>query len=509
MPDVASAVALIQARVTVRSAGGQSWTHVLSEGASLTVGAAEDCEIRLQDDGVAEMHCMVGVTNGKAWIRDCYSPSGTLVNGRRVTETKVTPDDEVKVGPCCLSFSFDDKPSTSDTSFTTPSRSTAQKADPSPRVAERLATPQATGPRNGETAPAGHDPLGRNSVAGQTEADDASGMAQLRDELDQALEQIVELRGQLKRQRGQQVSRSATPAADPFQQEMIDLLRDEVSQLQAELAARDAQLAELEQLTPDETDTPQGAPASEGLLDRLEQLLDELDRKDEHLRSLEDLLRTAEEATKAEHEERAQLEAWVADIEQRFGARESEWEATVTELRRQLDERTSERDRAEGALEEAACDSQADAGDLHERLVRNLREQVAGLERRLAESERQAAGPSPRPAESPEGGSPAYVQAKVDEQLRAERVELARERAALARAQAEFERARQQGPGADDDAAGPASASWATGLDSSQRIRALREHLKDVHDEETKQRQSRGLSGRIASLWRRIEARDD
>ena len=141
--------------------------------------------------------------------------------------------------------------------------------------------------------------------------------------------------------------------------------------------------------------------------------------------------------------------------------------------------------------------------------MENLRQQVASLEHRLAESERQKKGFESQLGEASEGGSAVYVQAKVEEQLRAERVELARERAALARAQEEFEQSRRQvgAPGAEGDNVSPET--WSAGLDSSQRIRALREHLRDVHDEETKQRRNRGLSGRIASLWKRLETRDD
>jgi chromosome segregation ATPase len=317
--------------------------------------------------------------------------------------------------------------------------------------------------------------------------------------LDGALTEIADLKNRLKRQRTQSTAPQARASAgDPFDQEMLELLRDEVTQLQGELADRDARLAELAQGVPSDAEALMALPTSEGLLDRLEQLLDELDRKDEHVRSLEELLAGAEEATKAEQEERRQLESWVTDIEQRIGARESEWQATLSCLRRQLEQRTEERDRAESALEEAAADSPTEAHGVHERLVENLRGQVADLESRLAEAER-------RRGQAPEGGSAAYVQAKIDEALRAERLELARERAALARSQSEFQRA--QGAGGDGNGGSPES--WSAGLDSSQRIRALRDHLKDVHDEESKHRSARGLSGRIASLWKRLEGRGD
>src|SRR5262245_11043947 len=115
----------------------------------------------------------------------------------------------------------------------------------------------------------------------------------------------------------------STQCEEPIRQETVDLLRAEISQLEQELADRDAKITELTETlsaggstaeTPDESQ-----PDTLALVARLEQLLDELDRKDQREASLQELLRAAEDANEAEHEERAQIESWLAEIERRVG----------------------------------------------------------------------------------------------------------------------------------------------------------------------------------------------
>ena len=346
---VTTAEAVFQAKLAVETADGKASTYVLAEGDSFTVGSSEDCEILVNEEGVAAMHCMIGVTGEKVWLRDCYSPGGTLVNGSRITETTIAPKDEIRIGSCRLLLNLGGSSDRACPSSVSP-------PDSSHVSEEVVQVPESAGESRAQETQAPDAPKPSFEISNhetvQEEpgpAVDDSGNIQLRQELDQALAEIVDLRGQLKKQRAQQRARSAAEAADPFQDEMIELLRDEVTQLQAELSQRDAQWTERSPsaVPPAESVPSEMAPASEGLLDRLEQLLNELDRKDEHTRSLEDLLAKAEEATKAEREERAHLEAWVTDIEERIGARESEWEATVASLRRQLEERTHQRDDAE------------------------------------------------------------------------------------------------------------------------------------------------------------------
>ena len=76
-----------------------------------------------------------------------------------------------------------------------------------------------------------------------------------------------------------------------------------------------------------------------------------------------------------------------------------------------------------------------------------------------------------------------------------ERAEVARERAELARMQAEFEQQSQHKE---------------VSSESEIRIKAMRDHLRELHSEEEVERESRrqrSLGGRIAKLFTRIESR--
>ena len=114
---------------------------------------------------------------------------------------------------------------------------------------------------------------------------------------------------------------------------MIELLRAEVMDLQTALAERD------------QADTNPPPPAgsvaaddvlpqadAEKLVARLEQLLLELQERDNQIATLTELLEAAETACRAEREERSQLDAWLKDIEERFGYREQEWRVQQDKL---------------------------------------------------------------------------------------------------------------------------------------------------------------------------------
>ena len=60
------------------------------------------------------------------------------------------------------------------------------------------------------------------------------------------------------------------------------------------------------------------------VLQRMEELIEEANRSDERAGLLEEMLHAAEDATRAERDERSQLEAWLTDIERRIGSREDE-----------------------------------------------------------------------------------------------------------------------------------------------------------------------------------------
>jgi hypothetical protein len=65
---------------------------------TFTVGAAEGCDLRLDDPLVAPLHLQVLHDGVLWWIRDLQSPSGTYAAGTRVQVTPLSGDTELELG---------------------------------------------------------------------------------------------------------------------------------------------------------------------------------------------------------------------------------------------------------------------------------------------------------------------------------------------------------------------------------------------------------------------------
>ena len=211
---VATTEAVFQAKLTVEAADGKASTYVLAEGDSFTIGALVECDIRVYGENVAMMHCIIGVTGEKVWLRDCYSPGGTLVNGSRITETTVTPKDEIRIGCCCLLLNLGGS-----SDQVRPNR--VSPLDSSQVSEEVMQVPASAGESKAQETQASDAPKPSFEISNHETVQEepgpavgVSGNIQLRQEIDQALAEIVELRGQLKKQRAQQHARSATEASD-------------------------------------------------------------------------------------------------------------------------------------------------------------------------------------------------------------------------------------------------------------------------------------------------------
>lgn len=436
--------------LTAEREDGQRTTYHLASGRSVLVGTSKDCGLRLQGQGLSPCHCLISFEEDKLWVQDWASTSGTLVNGKPIdAKVSVEPADRLEIGEYRILAEHS-------------SASASASASWSPSVAS-----------------------------------EAMGDAERDSREDVQVSEEVAIWAQAERldviePPAERYSASALEN-ESFDQETIALLREEVEALQGLLAERDAQLAELTAAAADsvaicnvENDEEDAAV----LLTRMEALLEEAACGDERVVMLEEMLRASEEANQAEQEERQQLEAWVGDIERRIIQRDDVRNAETEALRGRLEEALAERDRVQRQLQDAA--SRGDAAKRYEETLDRLQRQNKGLQDKLAEMAAERA----TLIKQLECSSHRH-----DEAMREERAAIAQERAIVSRLRcelankvADLERSPRPSSKAADEAA--------------TRLQALREHLREIHDEEQHEHRNQDdgtLTSRISRLWKRLD----
>jgi predicted component of type VI protein secretion system len=75
----------------------------------VTVGRALDNTIRMEDGTVSHHHAMFVLEANSYKLRDLNSTNGTRVNSMRITETKLTNGDQVRMGSVEMRFEADMK----------------------------------------------------------------------------------------------------------------------------------------------------------------------------------------------------------------------------------------------------------------------------------------------------------------------------------------------------------------------------------------------------------------
>jgi Inner membrane component of T3SS, cytoplasmic domain len=70
----------------------------------VSIGRAASAGIRLAETGVAPEHCVVRPSPTGYRLSDRRSPSGTYINGMRVTEQALEPGDQVAIGDAILLY---------------------------------------------------------------------------------------------------------------------------------------------------------------------------------------------------------------------------------------------------------------------------------------------------------------------------------------------------------------------------------------------------------------------
>jgi hypothetical protein len=440
--------------ITAFDSTGRPTTYCIEEGSSTFAGTGTHCEIHLDGDDVAAIHCMFSVVDGELKIQDWNTDGKTSLNGAALADESAFVDsDEVTIGSNRIIVG---KPEGS--------------AQPTPRA-------------SAETVPFSPD----------------ENQEELQRELEKIRIENVELEKELAAEPNNNDGADSL-YDDPFASGDTELLRDEIESLTLELAERDQQVAMLNQ----QLESGGGGGDMEEttrLVSRMEQLLDELQTADERIRTHEELLRFSDEATQAEQEERRQLESWVNQIEDRVAAREDESKAETERLNGRVRDLLAQQKHHEQVLEKALQQRTSSGNGQSDELVESLQAQVRDLQAKWQDaqdecerlSQQTSADSASNDSESVDELKQKIMQLELDASR--ERAEVARERAELAKMQSELE---QQCRTNNFDS------------DADIRLKAMRDHLRELHSEEEVEREARrqrSLGGRIASLFTRIESR--
>ncbi len=473
---------------------GEQQVYPMQNDASTIVGRDPGCTIHLESPDVSGKHCTLRIADKQVFINDWYSEHGTIINGQPITnETELKRDDQLQIGSFDVQVVYNQN--INEAVHAQPQYEIPVSETPAPSTAEpAVETDQ-------QTIPDSHDELIASLQTSMSPSD-----PMLQEKLDRLTAENRELRSELESILAESApqTNSNSSASHGFEQDEIESLRREVTALQSELAARDQEIADLcdgefASAKPEEDqlcDTPQ-------LVERLESLLDELQSTDHRIQSMEELLRVADEAQLAEVEERRQIEDWVTEIETRVRRREEEWQSQNEQLNNQIAELKEQREQAHEQLGQA-LDSN---GDEVAKQTQQQLEQTQAQNNKLAElamelkreNEALKEKMSEFQSEAESGESPAVLQRK----LREHELELAQERAEMSRQRAELTRMRDE----LDRATGEAQKDVGT---SDLRVKALRDHLREIHDQEQEQRAEErggGLASRLSRLWQRLDSR--
>ena len=219
----------------------------------------------------------------------------------------------------------------------------------------------------------------------------------------------------------------------------------------------------------------------------MQELIDEANRSDERVAILEEMLFAAEVASQSESDERSQLEAWVGDIEKRIGQREDEHKAEIDALRRRLTESSQQQERLQKQLRMAAGGGQAP--EHFEEALENLQARNVELQEKLDVSEKDRLSLEHQ------------IEQQAEEQeraLRNERVSLSQEKAKVSRMRFELSNKLS-----DIDEIPKAENQLDT--ETAFKIRTLREHLREIHEQEKQEAKEATITTRLSKLWKRVE----
>ena len=300
------------------------------------------------------------------------------------------------------------------------------------------------------------------------------------------------------------------------------LLQEEIERLENELRLRDEALAETARAS---APADVSSDESRELVNRIEDMKCELSSRDESIALLLEQIRLFEEAESASRAEWEQLSSWVTEVERRVERRDTASQDVQLELETERNQATAQRlafekdrrgweaqrtvleeenERLRGKIAELANHTEATPDAAYAALEsenRRLRDTCHTLVRASAE-----AADASRLRTQVQA-----AQQQIDE-LRKELAQLSDDRAReRMEAEAAMAALRNQAVVATLKTADeplkapilhPATHGDNAHLSVDERIRALRQHLVEIHERERAERNRKSLGARLSRLWR-------
>lgn len=515
----------------------------LEEGNSLFIGSGSNCKVTLEGDKVQPIHCMVWMEDHVLRIQD-WNTGATVLNGQLVDpEAKLNSGDRVTIGDYQIIPVLDQdfhrgiavellngqNVGAADSSHSNPEHGqlTSEQETQEPLELIRRVDNDANDDLSlaeaeqliadiksnnfSSPSPAATENTAENFESENTEpvkVESVKKAPKFTYNIDADLED------------DSATSVSSAYAADPFaasgfssgsnekdaqDNEDVELLQMEVEQLRFELAERDVQLQSLRDAASNSSNDDNQVDDTQTLklVDRLEDLLDELQVSDERVKGLEELLRLSDQATQAEKEERSQLEVWVTEIENRVAQREAESQAEIGRANKRLEEAQAHVDRVDAQFQtllqaQQNIETGSTPSEEAQSLINECRVQIEDLRTQVVSLTDENEKLRTRPMVSDDELAASEQLRDVQGKLAKLEVEVSCERAEMARKHAELERMR-------DELEEKLRSAQNIGK-SDSRIQAMRQHLREIHEEEKlerEERKQRSLGGRIASLLMR------
>lgn len=456
-------------------ANGSVQSIALEANQALLVGKSSNCGLRLRGHDLSDIHCRIGFDGGQLWVQDWMSATGTKVNGEPVTsKVQVGHGAIVEVGSYKIQLAKS-KDVVSNAIHETPS---GTKFPTVP--VDKKSSP---GDVRQHTEPVSPVALHAKQEH-KTALSDVNRVSPARPQMSGATTDSHSTNSSCQTIKALN-SAVDFPAGDEdvYDRETVELLQAEIEDLRAALAQRDAERCCTDN-TPDHfaRETEDSSDASQ----RIRELADEANRADERVMLLEEMLHAAEDANRAEVEERAQLEAWAGDIEQRISQREQEYTAELEVLRERLDQDDQRFSLLQRELKQTAS-SEDSVNQRYEETVESLQQENRQLQDFLIEAQREIRLLQQKLAN---------VTETTGVELREERAKIAKEHAEMSRLKFEYAQKIKE---LDEGLPKP--------NESDPRLQILQEHrqcLREISRQKIREQEQYPVASRLKSLWNRV-----